>query len=151
MAYYRSGFIAADERAKAIQKYIDMTNDRALSDKERYLFVMNGNAAIHDVLMGSEADRKTKEDYYSRLRHLFLELAIKEQEQSMKLGYPYKFSLRTKTSLILKLQQEYITMAGIFGRTGVKAVQKRGGEEEKIKSIIEKEEPEDDAEDTLDI
>lgn len=143
MTYYRSGFIAADERAKAIQRYLDSANDKGLTDKQRYLHILNGNGFLHDLLMGSETDKKIGVDYYTRLEEMLIKLIEEEATQTIKLGYVFKFSLRTKANAILKLQLEYINSAGVFGRSGIKAIAKKDGEEDQIKEILEKEGEED--------
>ena len=125
MAFYRSGFIAADERAKAIQKYIDGAQNPQLSDRERYNYILNGCSELHDILMSSEEERKKETDYYSRLAKINKKIRSGEEKGEF-------FSIRTKAGIILKLQQEYITAAGIFGRPPVKS----GGEEENTEEVL---------------
>ena len=59
MAFYRSGFIAADERAKSILKYFDSFSNPELTEKEVFNLALSGNGILHDILMGTE--------YYQRL------------------------------------------------------------------------------------
>ena len=128
MAFYQSKFIPADEKDKAVIRYLDEAKDKDKTDRERYNFILNGNAFLHDILLGTDTEKKEGRNYYTRLKNL---------NEQFKLN---KFSIRTKTMCLLKLQQEYINAAGIFGRpplkTGTGEEEQNSEEEEYVKDTL---------------
>ena len=124
MAYYRSSFVAADERAKHIQGYIAAFNDKNLSEIQRNNLIIFGNALLGDLLLET--------DYQKRLDKL--NQGFKDLET--RLGRPV--SKVIKSNQILKLQMEYVTRAGVFGRPQLKVVTPtEDGKEGEILSILE--------------
>jgi len=128
MAFYRSAFNPADDRAKHIQAYIASFNDPKLSDKDMYIHARDGTALLSDIL---------DQSYYDRLKKLG-ELIEKKQTEGMYI------SKRIQARKIIELQQEYINKAGINGRPGIKAVEPtENGKEREILNAIESGDTED--------
>lgn len=124
MAYYKSNFLAGDERAKSIQKYFEKIHDINLSDAQLYDLAIMGNAFLRPILRGT--------DYYQRLKRLY-EL----EKERQRTGKP--ISKRIIAMKIFSLQQDYADRAGVFGRTPIIAVGKRDDVSEIIKSIEDEE------------
>lgn len=133
--FYRSGFVAADERAKAMQEYFNKLHDTKLTDTQLLRLAKRGNGFLYSILRGT--------DYFKRLEEL--NKLIEERKKTKR-----PLSQSQIACKIIEMQQEYADLAGIFGRPSIKGVERRDGIEDKIKEALSVD-LEDDTPDNLEL